>query len=176
MDGSTPGIPVLHHLPELAQTHVHWVGDAIQPFHPLLSPCPPASIFPRIMVVSSESALRIKWPLEAFVLPVNIQGWFPLGLTGLISLQSKWLSRVFSSTTIWKHQFFGTQPSYGPTLTSVHDYWKNHSFNYTDLKTAWYFFIYQTSLVKIILCRISLSFFFKTRKKCIQHGVCSHRI
>ena len=47
----------------------------------------------------------------ASVLPVNIQGWFPLGFTGLISLQSKGLSRVFSSTTIQKHQFFGTQPS-----------------------------------------------------------------
>ena len=66
------------------------------------------------------------------VLPVNTQGWFPLGLTGLISLQSKGLSRVFSSTIIWNHQFFSTQPPYGPTLTSVRDYWKNHSFDFTD--------------------------------------------
>ena len=49
---------------------------------------------------------------SASVLPVNIQGWFPLGLTGLISLQSKWLSRVFSNSTIWKHHFFGAQPSW----------------------------------------------------------------
>ena len=48
---------------------------------------------------------------SALVLPMNIQGWFPSGLTGLITLLSKRLSRVFSSTTIWKHQFFGTQPS-----------------------------------------------------------------
>ena len=61
---------------------------------------------------------------SASVLPVNIQGWFPLGLTGLIFLQSKRLSGVFSSTTIWKHQFFGTQPSLHPKLTSIHDYWK----------------------------------------------------
>ena len=48
---------------------------------------------------------------SASVFPMNIQGWFPLGLTGLISLQSKGLSRVFSNTTVQKHQFFGTQPS-----------------------------------------------------------------
>ena len=73
------------------------------------------SIFPSIRVFSNESALHIRWPIgtsvSASVLPVNIQGWFPLGLTGLISLQSKGLSSVFFSTTIWKHLFFGTQPS-----------------------------------------------------------------
>ena len=62
------------------------------------------------------------------VLPMNAQDWFLWGLTGLASFQSKRLSRVFYSTTTWKYQFFGTQPSYGPALTSVHDYWKNHSF------------------------------------------------
>ena len=63
------------------------------------------------------------------VLPMNIQNWFPLGLTYLISLQSRRLSRVFSSTTVWRHQFFGTQPFFffGPVLISVHNYWKNHS-------------------------------------------------
>ena len=70
---------------------------------------------------------------SASVLPVNIQGWFPLGLTGLISLQSKGLPRIFSSTTVRKHYFFGTQPSLRPALTSVRNYWKNHSFNYTGL-------------------------------------------
>ena len=66
---------------------------------------------------------------------MNIQGWFPLGLTGLISLLSKGLSRVFSSTTIWNHQFFGIQPSFWSTLISIHDYWKNHSFDYMDLSS-----------------------------------------
>ena len=65
------------------------------------------------------------------VLPVNIQGWFPLGLTGLISLQSKRLSRVFSSTNE-SINFLALSLLYGPTLTSVHDYWKNHSFDYMD--------------------------------------------
>ena len=64
---------------------------------------------------------------SATVLPVNIQGWFPLGLTGLFSLQSKGLSRVFSNTTVQKHQFFSTQPFCSPALTSVPEYWINHS-------------------------------------------------
>ena len=66
---------------------------------------------------------------SASVLPVNIQGWFPLGLTGLISLLSKGHSRVFSSPTVQKHQFF-LSLLYGTTLTSIHDYWKNHSLDY----------------------------------------------
>ena len=70
------------------------------------------SIFPSIRVFSSELALCIRWPTNsASVLPMNIQGWFPLRLTGLISLLSKGLWRLFSSTTAWKHQFFGNQPS-----------------------------------------------------------------
>ena len=70
---------------------------------------------------------------SALVLLMNIRDWFPLGLTGLISLQPKGLSKVFSNTTVQKHQFSCAQPLYGPTLTSIHDYWKNHSFDYTDL-------------------------------------------
>ena len=69
----------------------------------------------------------------ASVLPMNIQGWFPLGLTGLISLLSKGLSRVFSSTTVWKHQLLGTQPSLW-SISHIHTWLlENHSFDYTDL-------------------------------------------
>ena len=67
------------------------------------------------------------------VLQMNIQDWFSLGLTGLISLMSKGLSSTFSSTTVQKHIFFSAQPFYGPTLTSLHDYRKNSRFDYTDL-------------------------------------------
>ena len=67
------------------------------------------------------------------VLPMNTQDWSPLGWTGWISLQSKGLSRVFSNTTVQKHQFFGAQFLYSPTLTSIHDHWKNHSLDYMDL-------------------------------------------
>ena len=67
------------------------------------------------------------------VFPMNVQGWFPLGLTGLIALLSKGLRRVFSSTTIQKHQFFGAQLSLWSTLTFIHDYWKNHNSDYVAL-------------------------------------------
>ena len=96
---------------------------------PLLLP----SIFPSIRVFSSElffvsGRQRIGVSASASVFPMNIQDWFPLGLTGLICFRSKGLSGVFSST-IWKHQFFGTQPSFnGSTFTFIDDYWKNHSF------------------------------------------------
>ena len=114
-DWSTPGFPVLHYLLELAQTHVHWVSDAIQPS--LSSPSPAfylsqhqAGSFPmsQLFVSGGQS---IGASASASVLPVNIQGWFPLELTGLISLQSKWL---FSSTTVQKQQFFSTRPSSWP--------------------------------------------------------------
>ena len=70
---------------------------------------------------------------SASVLPMNIQDWFLLGLTSLISLGSKGLSRIFSNTTVWKHQFLVLSLLYGPALTSVHDYWKNYNFDYMDV-------------------------------------------
>ena len=97
-----------------------------------------SSIFPSIQVFSSDSALCIRWPKywnSSFRISpsrTGIQDWFPLGLTGLILL-SKRLSRVFSSTTIWKHQSSALSLLYDPTLTSVYDYCKNHSFDSMDL-------------------------------------------
>ena len=70
---------------------------------------------------------------SASVLPMNIQGCFPLGLTGLIPSQSEGFSRVFSSTTIQKHQFFGTLSFYCPALTTIHDHWKDHILDYMDV-------------------------------------------
>ena len=96
---SMPGFPVVHQLLELAQTRVHSVGDAIQPSHPLLSPSPPAfnlrqhQSFPMSQFFAS-SGPSIGASASASVLPMNIQDWFPLGLTGLI-LQSKGLSKIF---------------------------------------------------------------------------------
>ena len=115
MDCSTPVFPAHHQFPELAQTHVHWVSDVIQPSHPrhpLLLPsiCPVSGSFPMNQSFAS-SGQSIGVSASASVLPMNIQDWFPLGLTGWISLQSKGLSRVFSSTTVQKHQFFSTQLS-----------------------------------------------------------------
>ena len=116
MNRSTPGLPVHHQLPEFTQTHVHQVSDAIQWSHPLSSPSSPTSIFSSIKVFSNESALLIRWPnirvsVSASVLPMNTRDWAPLGWTDWISLQSKGLSRVFSNTTVQKHQFFGAQLS-----------------------------------------------------------------
>ena len=117
MDCCMPGLPVLLYLPEFVQIHVHWVDDGIQPSHPLSSPSPPAlnpsqqsASFPMSWLFPPGSQYTAASD-SASVLPMNIQDWFPLGLTGLISLLSKGLSRVFSSTTIQKHQFFSTQSS-----------------------------------------------------------------
>jgi len=116
MNPSMPGLPVHHQLPESTQTHIHWVGDAIQPSHPLSSPSPALnpsqhqSLFQ--WVNSSHEVAKVTGvsALASF-LPKNTQDWSPLGWTGWISLQSKGLSRVFSNTTVQKHQFFGAQLS-----------------------------------------------------------------
>ena len=115
MDCSTPGFSIYNQLLEPAQIHIHQIGDAIQPSHPLSSPSHPAFNLSQhqglFQWVSSlhQVAKLLGVSASASVLPKNIQDWFPLGLTGWISLQSKELSRVFSNTTVQKHQFFGTQ-------------------------------------------------------------------
>ena len=116
MNRSMPGLPVHHQLPEFTQTHVHRVGDAIQPSHPLSSPFPPAlnlsqhqGLF-KWVSFSHQVAKGLEFQLQP-VLPMNTQDWSPLGWTGWISLQSKGLSRVFSNTTVQKHHFFCAQLS-----------------------------------------------------------------
>ena len=116
MDCSTPGFPVHHQLPELAQTHIHWVDDAIQPSYRLSSPSSPA------LRLSQHQGL-FQWVSSshevAKVLELQHQSFqwtprtdrSPLGWTSWISLQSKGLSRVFSNTTVQKHQFFSAQLS-----------------------------------------------------------------
>ena len=116
MNCSTPGLPVHHQLPEFTQTHVHWVSDAIQPSHPQSSPLPLSQTLP-----ASESfpmSQHFAWGGQSTgvsaltsVLSMNIQDWSPLGWTGWISLQSKGPLRVFSNTTVQKHQFFSAQLS-----------------------------------------------------------------
>ena len=141
MNCSTLGFPILHYLPKFAQTHIQWVNDAIQPSHPLLPAYPPALNLSQHQGLfqwdssSHQVAKVLDFQLQHSLEPMNIQGWFPLGLSGLISLLSKGLSRVFSSTAIWNHQFFGIQPSFWSTLISIYDYWKNHSFDYMDLSS-----------------------------------------
>ena len=117
MNCSTPGFPIHHQLPELAQSHFHWVSDASN--HLIL--CRPLlllpSIFPNIRVFFPMSQLfasgghTIGVSASASVLPMNIEDWFPLGWTGWISLQSKGLSSVLCITTVLKHQFITAQLS-----------------------------------------------------------------
>ena len=138
MDCSTPGLPVHLHLLEFAQTHVHQVGDAIQPSHlccPLLLL---SSVFPSISVCSNESVLPIRWPkYRSFSFSISPSNEYSV----LISFRTDWfdlfavpgISRVFSNTTIQKQHSSVLSLLCGPTLISVHDYWKKHSFEYVDL-------------------------------------------
>ena len=116
MNRSTPGLPVHHHLPVFTQTHIHRVSGAIQPSHPLSSPSPPApnpsqhqSLFQ--WVNSLHEVAKTGASALASFLPKKSQGWSPSEWNGWISLQSKGLSRVFSNTTVQKHQFFSAQLS-----------------------------------------------------------------
>ena len=123
MDCSTPHCPVYHQLSEPAQTHVHRVSDAIQPSHPLSSPSPASN--------PSQHQSLFQWVNSAWGIqstgvsasasfpPKKSQGWSPWEWTGWISLQSKGLSRVFSNTTVQKHQFLGTQLS-SQTNSHIH--------------------------------------------------------
>ena len=131
---SSPGFPVLYYLPEFEQTHVCWVSDAIHPFHPLSSPSPPTLNLSQHQglfqwIGSSHQVakvLELQLQHQSFQWVFRID--FLLRLTGLI-LQSRGLSRVFSNTTVQKHQFFGAQPSLWPN-SHIRDYWKNHSFDF----------------------------------------------
>ena len=135
LDCSTPGFPVYHQLPELAQTHVHRVDDAIQPPHPLSFPSPPAfnlfqhqGLFKGVSF-SESVGQSIGVSASVSVLPMDIQDWFLLGLMVWSPCSSR-DSQESSATP----QFKNTSSSvlnflYGPTLTSIRDYWKNHSFD-----------------------------------------------
>ena len=116
MDCSTPGFPVLHYLLEFAQTHVRWVDDAVQPS---VLCCPLLfllSVFPSMKIFSSESNLCNKWPkyssLSFSISPSNeCSVLISFSFDWLNSLLFKGLSRVFSNTTVQKHQFFSAQSS-----------------------------------------------------------------
>ena len=134
MNRSTPGLPIHHQLPEFTQTHTHRVSDAIQPSHPLfppLLPLPP--IPPSIRVFSNESTLRMRWPKYwSFSFSISPSNEHP----GLISFRMDWLHLLAvqgtlksllqhhsSKASILRHTAF----FHKPTVTSIHDYWKNHS-------------------------------------------------
>ena len=132
-----PWLPLVHHqLPQLAQTHVHRVSDAIQPSHPLSPPSPPALSLTQQF--SNESAHQTRWPKYwSFNFSIRPSNEY----SGLISFRIDWLDLLAVQGT----QEFSPTPQieginslvrsllYGPTLTSIHDSWKNHSFDYVDL-------------------------------------------
>ena len=131
--GSTPGFPVHHQLPDPAQTHVHRVSDAIQPSDPLLSPSPPAFHLSQHQVFSIESVLCIRWPKYwSFSFSINP----PNEYSGVISFGIDWLDVLAVQGTLKSllqhHSSKVFSFLYGPTLTSTHDYQKNHSFDCMD--------------------------------------------
>ena len=172
MNCGTPGFPVLHYLLEFAQTHVQWVGDAIQPSHPLLPPSPPAlslsqnQSFPvsRLFISGGQS---IGASASASVLPMNIQDWFPLGLTGLISLQCKGLSKVFSNTTVKSINSL----SLSFMVQFSHPY---KTTGKTIALTRWTFVSKVMSLVFNTLSKLVIAFF--PRSKCLLFHGCGHHL
>ena len=113
-----------------------WCHPAISSFVVPFSSCPqslPASKSFPMSQFFAWGGQSTGVSASASVLPMNTQDWSPSGWTGWISFQSKGLSRVFSNTTVQKHQFFGTQLFHSPTLISIHDQLKNHSLDQTDL-------------------------------------------
>ena len=143
--------------------------ESVMPFNYLIL-CHPLtlSIFPSVGVFSNESVLCIKWPKfwaspSASVLRMNIQNWFPLGLIGLISLQSKGLSRVFSNTTVQKHQFFGTQLS-SQSNSHIHMWLLEKNI----ALTRWTLVGKVMSLLLNILSRLVLSFLPRSKRLLIS--------
>ena len=132
----TPGLPVHQQLPELNQTNVQWVNDAIQTSHPVVTFSSCLQCFP------TSGSFPVSWLFatggqsigtSASVLPVNIQDLFPLGFTDLISLLFKGSQESSSAPHFQSIDSLVLCLLYDPTFTSVHDYWKNHSFDYMEL-------------------------------------------
>ena len=135
-DCSMPGLSVHHQLPEFAQTHVHWISDAIQPSHPLSSPC-------LLAINLSQHQSLFKWVSSshqvAKLLEFQLQHQSFQWIFGLISFRMGWLDLLAVQGTLKSLlQHHSSKASilrcsafflYGPTLTSIHDYWKNHSFD-----------------------------------------------
>ena len=175
MDCSTPGFPVHHQLQELTQAHVHWVGDAIQPSHPLLSPSPPTFNLSQhqglFQWVSSLHQVAKYWSFSFSISPSNeYSGLISFRIDRLDLLAGNYASVKTnlkspcsprdSKESSPKPHFKSTTSSalsflFSPTLTSIHDYWRNHSFDYMDLvgKVMSLLFNMLSRLVKTFLPR-----------------------
>ena len=151
MDCGTPGFPVHHHLPEwiysnscpLSRWRHPTISSSVVPFSSHLQSFPASGSFPLNQLFASGGQ-SIAVSASISVIPMNIQDWYPLGWTAWISLQSKGLSRVFSSTTIQKHLFFSTQPSLWSNYHTHTWLLENNSFDHiklcqqSDIFSFWY--------------------------------------
>ena len=106
-----PALSVPQHLPKFVQIHIDCISDAIQPSHPLMPSSPSALNLSQHQRLSTSDDQNTETSASASIFPMSMQGWFPLRLTGSISLLCKGLSGVFSSMTVWRHWFFGILPS-----------------------------------------------------------------
>ena len=142
MNHSRPGLPVHHKLPEFTQTHVHRVGDTIQPSHPLSSPCPPARSPPRIRVFSNESTLSVRWPkCWSFIFSISPSNEHPglisfrmdsLDLFAVQGILKSLLQHHSSKASIFRCSAFFTVQLSHPYMTTG----KNH-IHTTYLRDAW---------------------------------------
>ena len=137
MDHSTPGLPVHHQVPEFTQTHVCGIGDAIQPPHALLSPSPALSLSQHQVLFRVSQLFTSGGQSIGFSFNISSSNEHP----GLISFTMDWLDLLAVQRTLNSLLQHNSKASIlqcsaffrGPTLTSIHDYWKNHSFDYMDL-------------------------------------------
>ena len=144
MDYSTPGFPVLHYLLEFAQTHVHWVSDAIQPAHPLLPSSPPA--------LNLSQHFRIRWP-KYWSFSFSISPF--IEYLGLISFKIDWFDLLAVQETL---QGLLQHKVWKLTLTSIHDDWKSQSFDSTDLcEQRWENWGSESGIAKIMYAELGLT-------------------
>ena len=136
---STPGFPVHHQILGLGKNSCpscHWchptISSSVIPFSSCPQSFPASGSFPMSQLFASGGQ-SIGISVSASVLPKNIQGWLPVGLTGWISLQSRWLLRSFPAPQFKSINSSVLSFLYTPTLTSMHDCWKNRSSDYMDL-------------------------------------------
>ena len=176
MDYSMPGFPSLT-TSQNCPSYLHWMGEAIQPSHPLSSPSPPALNLSQHQGLPMSQFFASGGPsigasASASVPPKSIQGWFPLRLTGLIFLLSKGLSRVFFSTTVQKRQFFSTLPS---LLSNSHNHtWpleRSYPWLYGPLSAKWCLCFMTLCLNKEKLSQLNIVSLNKSCEKNLKQNV-----
>ena len=165
MDCSMTGLPVIHHLPELHQTHAHWVSDAIQPSHPLLPLCLLPSIFPGISVFSNESALFIRWPKYwSFSFSISPSNEY----SGLISFRMDWLDLLIVQGTLLESSQTPQFKSIDSSVSAFSMVQLSHPYMTTEKTiplTRWTFVGKVMSLLFYILSSFVIAFL--PRNKCL---------